>query len=101
MRRPIILPPGVIGLLLAILLGGCGGGGAKTVTAQPVVSTSGPSAPAWHPGTPAPSITAATIRRAGYGLTQTNSNLATVDEVLGSVPADAHVNPTANTINDQ
>ena len=101
MRKPTVLSPSLIGLFFALLLGGCGGAGSKTVTAQPAASTSGPSAPAWKSGTPAPKITAASIRQAGYGLTQTNANLATVDKAFGSAAADVHVNPAAKTLNDQ
>jgi hypothetical protein len=101
MRKPIILSPGLIGLLLVLLLGGCGGGGAKTVTTQPGASTSEPSARAWRPGTPAPKITAALIAQAGHGLTEANTDRGTVDEVFGSVPANVHVNPSAKALDDQ
>jgi hypothetical protein len=101
MRKPIVLSPSLIGCLFALLLEGCGGGGSKTVTAQPAASTGGPSAPAWQSGTRAPKITAALIVRAGYGLTEANTDRGTVDEVFGSVPADVHVNPSAKTLNDQ
>jgi hypothetical protein len=101
MRKPIVLFPGVIGLCLALLLGGCGGGGSNTVTARPAASTSGPSAPAWQSGTPAPKLTAALIAQAGSGLTDANTDRGTVDEVFGSVPANVHVDPSAKTLNDQ
>jgi hypothetical protein len=101
MRKPIILSPALIGLLLALFLGGCGGGGSKTVIAQPAASTTGPSAPAWRSGTPRTKITAALIAQAGYGLTEANTNRGTVDEVFGSVPANVHVNPSAKTLDDQ
>jgi hypothetical protein len=101
MHKRIVLFPGLIGLILAPLLGGCGGGGSNTVTARPAVSTSGPSAPTWQHGTPTPKINAGLIAHAGYGLTAANANLATVDEVFGSVPADVHVDPSAKTLNDQ
>ncbi|MBV9798855.1 MAG: hypothetical protein JO039_12485 [Solirubrobacterales bacterium] len=55
----------------------------------------------WQPATPAPKITAGLIARAGSGLTAANTNLGTIDEVLGSVPADVHVNPSAKPLNDQ
>lgn len=101
MRKPIILFPRLIGPLLALLVGGCGGGGSKTVTAQPAARTSEPSAPAWQSGTPAPKITAALIAQAGYGLTDANTDRGTVDEVFGSVPANVHVNPSAKMLDDQ
>jgi hypothetical protein len=52
-------------------------------------------------GDAAPEVTSGLIAQAGYGLTGTNANLGTVDEVFGSVPADARVNPSARTLNDQ
>ena len=101
MHKRIILFPGLIGLFLSLLLGGCGGGGSKTVTAQPAASTSGSSAPTRQPETPAPTITSGLIARAGYGLTPANTNLGTVDEVFGSVPANIHIDPSAKALNDQ
>jgi hypothetical protein len=46
-------------------------------------------------------VTAALIAQTGYGPTATNTNLGTVDEVFGSVHADAHVNPSAKHLNDE
>lgn len=48
-----------------------------------------------------PKLTEAQIVQAGYGLTKANANLGTVDEVLGSVPADVRVDPSAKMLNDQ
>jgi hypothetical protein len=101
MHKPIVLSPGLIGVLLALLVGGCGGGGAKTVTVQSAASTSEPSAPAWQSRTPPPKITAASIAQAGHSLTEANTDRGTVDEVVGSVPANVHVNPSAKTLDDQ
>jgi hypothetical protein len=101
MRKAIVLAPGLIGLVLAFLLGGCGGSGSQTATAQPAASTSELPAPAWKSATSAPKLTAALIAQAGYGLTQANTTPGTVDEVFGSVTANVHVNPSAKTLNDQ
>ncbi len=48
-----------------------------------------------------PSVTPALIAGAGYGLTQSNTSLGTVDEVFGSVVAAVHVNPSAKALDDQ
>ena len=48
-----------------------------------------------------PEVTAALIAQAGYGLTQSNTSLGTVDEVFGSVTAGVHVNPSAKNLNAQ
>jgi len=101
MSRRRILAPGVVGSCLALILAGCGSGGTQSVAATTKVSTSRSSAPAWQPGTPAPTVTAALITQAGYGLTAANASLATVDEVFGAVPADVQVNPSAKTLDDQ
>jgi hypothetical protein len=94
---------GRIGVLIiaASAVAGCAGAGTKTGTAKPVASANGESLPAWHPGTPAPRVTAALIAQAGYGLNRANANLGTADEVFGSVPADVHVNPSAKALDDQ
>jgi hypothetical protein len=86
---------------VAVTALGCGGTATKTVTAKTTSSTSGASMPAWQPGTPAPKATNALIAQAGYGLSQANTNLGTVDEAFGAVAANAHVNPSAKTLNDQ
>ena len=91
----------LLGIIAAIAIAGCGGAATKTITAQSTSSTSGAPTPAWRPGTPAPKVTKALITQAGYGLSRANTNLGTVDEVFGSVPADVHVNPSAKTLNDQ
>jgi hypothetical protein len=88
----------LVGIVAATALAGCGGAATMTTT---TTSTSGASTPAWRPGTPAPKVTNALIARAGYGLSQANTNLGTVDEVFGSVPADVHVDPSAKTLSDQ
>lgn len=85
------------GIVAAIAIAGCGGA-AKTVTQTTSVSSSGSSPGAWRPGTPAPRVTPALIAGAGYGLTQANTNLGTVDEVFGSVVANVHVNPSARAL---
>jgi hypothetical protein len=90
----------VLGIATVIALAGCGGG-TRTVTATTAAPSSGSSTLAWQAGTPAPRVTNALIAQAGYGLSQANSNLGTVDEVFGAVPANAHVNPSAKTLNDQ
>jgi hypothetical protein len=89
-----------VGLVALIALGGCGGG-AKTVAATTAPSAGAFAAPAWQPGTAMPKVTSALIAQAGYGLTQTNTSLGTVDEVLGAVPAGVQVNPSPRTLNDQ
>jgi hypothetical protein len=98
--KPTSLLPELAGAVVALLLAGCGGGGTYTAPAK-----TGPTAaafsPAWQPGTPAPKVSAALIDQAGYGLTAANTNLGTVDEVFGSVPADVHVNPSAKIVDDQ
>jgi hypothetical protein len=82
----------------ATAFAGCGGAGTKAVA---TTSTNGSSPPSWQPGTPAPRVTAALVDQAGYGLNRANTNVGTVDEVFGSVPADVHVNPSATVLNDQ
>jgi hypothetical protein len=98
MRTPVVL---TVGIYLALLAAACGGGAPNGATVKPAASTTRASAPAWRPGSPAPKITAALIAQAGYGLTEPNTNLGTVDEMFGSVPADIHVDPSAKTLNDQ
>lgn len=97
MRGPVIL---AVGICVALLPTACGGGATNSATVKPAVANRS-SVPAWRPGMLAPKITAVLIARAGYGLTEANTNLGTVDEVFGSVPADVHVNPSAKTLNDQ
>ena len=58
-------------------------------------------APVWQPATPAPVVTAGLITQAGYGLTKANTNIGTVDEVIGAVPATVHLTPSAKTLSDQ
>ncbi len=89
----------VVGIVGSIVIAGCGGA-AKTVTTTTAAS-GGSSAPAFQQGTPTPKVTADLIAQAGYGLTQTNTSLGTVDEVFGSVTAGVHVNPSAKTLNAQ
>jgi hypothetical protein len=48
-----------------------------------------------------PKVTAALIAQVGNGLTQANTSLGTVDEVFGAAAANAHVNPSAKTLNGQ
>lgn len=91
----------VVLIVAASAIVGCGETGTRTVTTRRAESTNGSSVPAWQPGTRAPRVTAALIAQAGYGLNQANTDLGTADEVFGSVPADAHVNPSAKTLNDQ
>ena len=91
----------LVGIVAASALAGCGGAATKTVPRNATASTRGASTPAWQPGTPAPKATDALIAQAGYGLSHANTNLGTVDEVFGSIPADVHVNPSAKTLNDQ
>jgi hypothetical protein len=90
----------VVGIAGSIVIAGCGST-ASTVTQTPAAASTGTSAPAWQRGTPTPTVTAALIAQAGYGLTQTNTNLGTVDEVFGSVTAGVHVNPSAKSLNAQ
>jgi MMPL family len=87
------------GILIDAIVG-CGGG-TKSGTDTSAASADHASAPARQPGTPMPKLSAALIAQAGYGLTVANTNLGTVDEVFGSVPADGHVNPSAKKLNDQ
>jgi hypothetical protein len=101
MRSRIVLLIGTAGAVLGAAISGCGGGAAKTITANPAAASSASSMPTWQSGTPTPKITAGLIAQAGDGLTPTNANLGTVDEVFGSVPADVHVDPSAKTLNDQ
>jgi hypothetical protein len=98
-RRILLSTPS--GVYVALLLAGCGGGGTKTVTAASSASTRASYAPAWQPGTAAPKVTGGLIAQARHGLTVANTNLGTVDEVFGAVPADVHVNPSAKTCKDQ
>jgi hypothetical protein len=91
-----------IGLAGALAIAGCGA--TKTTTATTPTrspATSRPSTPARERGTRPPKVTSALISQAGYGLTVTNANLASVDEVFGAVPANVHVNPSAKNLNDQ
>jgi hypothetical protein len=71
------------------------------VAATPAARSDVSAAPAWQPGTGTPNVTAVLIAQAGFGLTQANASLGTVDEVFGSVPAAVHVNPSAKILNDQ
>jgi hypothetical protein len=93
MRRPIVLAPVVAGVVLAVLLAGCGGAGKATPTAKKPAPARRPSVAAWQPGTPAPKVTPALITQAEHGLTDANTNLGTVDEVFGSVPAKRSCGP--------
>lgn len=100
MRRRILLASVIADAVLAVLLLGCGGGTTTSTPNKPAPARQS-SAPAWQPGTPAPKVTLALIGQAGHGLTEGNATLGTVDEVFGSVPANAHVNPSAKRLNDQ
>lgn len=88
------------GIVASIVIAGCGSS-ASTVTQTTAASSSGSSAPAFQQGTPMPKVTADLIAQAGYGLTQSNTSLGTVDEVFGSVTAGVHVDPSAKTLNAQ
>jgi hypothetical protein len=99
--RRRIQAPGIVGSLLALIVAGCGNRATQSAVATTKTSTSRPSAAAWQPGTPAPTLTPALIAHAGYGLNQANANLGTVDEVFGSMAADVQVDPSAKTLNDQ
>jgi hypothetical protein len=101
MRKPTVPFAALAGASLVLLAAGCGGGGTRTATPGNEASTHGPAAPAWRPGTAPPKVTAALIAQAGYGLTTANANPGAVDEVLGAVAADVHVNPSGKTLNDQ
>lgn len=101
MSRRATLAPGVVGTCLAVILAGCGSSGSESAALTTKASTSRPAAPAWQPGTLAPTITVDLITQAGYGLTAGNARLGTVDEVFGAVPAAVHVNASAKTLNDQ
>lgn len=90
----------VVGVVGSIVIAGCGSA-ATTVTTTTAASSGGSSTPAFQQGTPTPKVTADLIAEAGYGLTQTNTSLGTVDEVFGSVTAGVHVNPSAKTLNAQ
>jgi hypothetical protein len=98
MRRPVIL---TVGVYLALLAAACGGGAAKGATLKPAAKTIRASALAWRPGSPAPKITAALIAQAGYGLTEPNTNLGTVDEVFGSCRQILTSTPRRKRSNDQ
>jgi hypothetical protein len=89
-----------VGVVAATAVAGCGGA-SKTVIQTTSTASSGSSPTAWQPGTPTPRVTPALIAGAGYGLTQANTNLGTVDEVFGSVVANVHVNPSAKALEDQ
>jgi hypothetical protein len=88
------------GVVAAIAVTGCGGA-TNTATQTTSASSSGSSPAAWQAGTPTPRVTPGLIAGAGYGLTEANTNLGTVDEVFGSVVASVHVNPSAKTLDDQ
>lgn len=90
----------VVGIVASIGIAGCGSA-AKTVAQTTAASSQESSAPAFQQGTPMPEVTAALIAQAGYGLTQVNTSLGTVDEVFGSVTAGVHVNPSAKNLNAQ
>ena len=86
----------------AVVIAGCGGGTSGTNTRRTkAASAQRSSRSGWQAGTPAPKVTPALIAQAGHGLTPANTNLGTVDEVFGSVPADTRVNPSAKRLNDQ
>ncbi len=84
----------------SIAIAACGGA-TKTVMETTGASPSGSSAPAWQPGTPQPKLTEAQIAQAGSGLSKASASLGTVDEVLGSMAAGAHVDPSAKALDDQ
>jgi hypothetical protein len=92
-----------LGLAGAIAIAGCGATKSTTATIPTTAAapTNQAAPPTWERGTPAPEVTPALIRHAGFGLTVANANVGTVDEVLGAVPANVHVTPSARTLNDQ
>jgi hypothetical protein len=90
---------GIVGSI-AIAIAGCGSA-ATTATHTTAASSAGSSVPAFQRGTPSPEVTAGLIAQAGYGLTQDNMSLGTVDEVFGSVTAGVRVNPSAKNLNAQ
>jgi hypothetical protein len=84
-----------------MLLAGCGGA-TTTIGSSHVTEAADRSAPpTWQPGTPPPKVTAALIVQAGYGLTAANTKLGTVDEILGSVAAGAHVDTSTKHLNQE
>jgi hypothetical protein len=89
-----------VGIVGSIVIAGCGSA-ATTATHTTAAASGGSSVPAFQQGTPMPKVTAALIAQAGYGLTQSNTSLGTVDEVFGSVTAGVRVNPSAKALNAQ
>lgn len=92
-----------LGVAGAIAIAGWGATKSTTATTPTTAAatTKQSPPPAWERGTPAPKVTPALIRQAGYGLTVADANVGTVDEVFGAVPANFHVNPSVKTLNDQ
>ena len=106
LRRPTFISPwAVAGLVAAIVLAGCGATQATTATTGPpataATATRRSSPPDWERGTPLPKVTPTLMRQAGHGLTATDANLGTVDEAIGALSANVHVNPSAKTLNNQ
>ena len=90
----------VVVVVASVVIAGCGSA-AQTDTQTTAAASAESSVPAFQKGTPMPEVTAALIAQAGYGLTQSNTSLGTVDEVFGSVTAGVHVNPSAKNLNAQ
>jgi hypothetical protein len=89
------------GVSLVLLVAGCAGKVTKARSVSATEAASRSSAPAWHAGTTPPKPTVTLIAQAGHGLSPANTNLGTVDEVLGSMVADVQVNPSTKRLNDQ
>jgi hypothetical protein len=85
-----------------MLLAGCGGATTPNTGSSHMTEAADRSAPpAWQQGTSPPKVSAALIAQAGDGLTSANTKLGTLDEVLGSVAAGAHVDPSTKHLNHE
>jgi hypothetical protein len=101
MHKPIGPFAALATVSLALLVWGCGAGATKSGSVTVTESARRSSGLAWEPGTTPPKVTAGLIAQAGYGLTAANANLGTVDEVIGSVSADTHVDPSTKPLDDE
>jgi hypothetical protein len=106
LRGPTFISPSALaGLVVAILVAGCGAAQATTATTRPAAAAAAATRrslpPDWESATPPPKVTPALIRQTGYGLTAANANIGTVDEVIGAQSANVHVNPSAKTLDNQ
>jgi hypothetical protein len=101
MRKPITPLAALAAASLVLFTAGCGVAAPRTDSRTMTEQAGRGSAPVWQPGARPPKVTAALIAQAGNGLTARNATLGAVDEVVGSVPADVHLNPSAKQLNDE